>query len=66
MLAIYRLRCDRSFLVWPRSLTAVHDSSDMPVAYRHSSTGHFSTAPSPATPDADGLARGERGVARVA
>jgi hypothetical protein len=66
MLAFYRLRCDRSFLVWPRSLTAVHDSSDAPVGYRRSSMGHFSTAPFQATPDGDGLARGERGVASVA
>jgi hypothetical protein len=66
MLAFYRLRCDRSFLIWPRSLTAVHDGSDAPVGYRHRSTGHFSTAPSPATPEADALARGEQGVARVA
>jgi hypothetical protein len=66
MLAFYRLRCDRTFLVWPRSLTAVHDSSDVAVGHGRSSTGHFSTAPSPATPDADGLARGERGIARVA
>jgi hypothetical protein len=63
MLAFYRLRCDRSFLIWPRSLTAVHD---VPVGYRRSSTDHFSTTPSAATPEADGLARGERGVARVA
>jgi hypothetical protein len=66
MLAFYRLRCDRSFLIWPRSLTAVHDGSDAPVGYRRSSPGHFSTAPSPATPEADGLARRERAVARVA
>jgi hypothetical protein len=66
MLALYRLRCDRSFLVWPRSLTAVHDSSDVPVGYRRSSTGHFSTAPFQAMPDADGLVQGERGVASVA
>jgi hypothetical protein len=66
MLAFYRLRCDRSFLIWPRSLTAVHDGNDVPVGYRRSSAGHFSTTPSAATPEADGLARGERGVARVA
>ena len=66
MLAFYRLRCDRSFLIWPRSLTAVHDSSDVAVDSRRPSTSHFSTAPLQATPDADGLARGERGVARVA
>jgi hypothetical protein len=66
MLAFYRLRCDRSFLIWPRSLTAVHDGSDVPVGYRRSSTGHLSTVPSPAVPEADGLARGERSVARVA
>jgi hypothetical protein len=66
MLALYRLRCDRSFLIWPRSLTAVHDSGDAPVGYGRSSTSNFSTAPFPATPDADGVARGERGVARVA
>ena len=66
MLAFYRLRCDRSFLVWPRSLTAVHDGNDMPVEHRRYSTGHFSIAPSAATPEADGLARGERGVACVA
>jgi hypothetical protein len=66
MLAFYRLRCDRSFLIWPRSLTAVHDSSNAPVEYGRSSAGNFSTAPFPATPDADGLARGERAVARVA
>lgn len=66
MLAFYRLRCDRSFLIWPRSLTAVHDTSDVPVGHRRSSTGHFRTAPFQATSDADGLARGERGVARIA
>jgi hypothetical protein len=66
MLAFYRLRCDRSFLVWPRSLTAVHDSSDVPVDYRRSSPGHFSTARFLATPDTDGLAPDERGVAGVA
>jgi hypothetical protein len=66
MLAFYRLRCDRSFLIWPRSLTAVHDGSDAPVAYRRSSTGHFSTAPSPATTETDGLGHEERAVARVA
>jgi hypothetical protein len=66
MLAFYRLRCDRSFLVWPRSLTAVHDSSDVPVGHHRSSTGHFSTAPFQPTPDADGVARGERGVASAA
>ena len=66
MLAFYRLRCDRSFLIWPRSLTAVHDGSDVPVGNRHSSTAHFSTAPSLSAPEADGLVRGERGVARVA
>ena len=66
MLALYRLRCDRSFLIWPRSMTAVHDGNDVPVRHRRSSTGHFSTAPSAAPPEADGLARGERGVARVA
>jgi hypothetical protein len=66
MLAFYRLRCDRSFLIWPRSLTAVHDSSDVPVGHGRFSTGHFSTAASPAMPDADWLAPGERGIARVA
>jgi hypothetical protein len=66
MLAFYRLRCDRSFLVWPRSLTAVHDSSDVAVGYRPSSTGHFNAATLHATHDADGFAQGERGVARVA
>ena len=66
MLALYRLRCDRSFLIWPRSLTAVHEASGVPVDYRRSSTANFSTAPSPATPEADGFARGERSVARVA
>jgi hypothetical protein len=66
MPAFYRLRCDRSFLIWPRSLTAVHDSSVVAVGVGRSSTDHFSTAPFPAAPDDDGLARGERGVARVA
>jgi hypothetical protein len=66
MLAMYRLRCDRSFLIWPRSLTAAHDGSDVPVGYRRSSTAHFSTDSSPAKPEADGLTRGERGVAPVA
>lgn len=66
MLAFYRLRCDRSFLIWPRSLTAVHDGSDAPVGYSRPSTNHSSRAPAPATPEADGLARGQRGVARVA
>ena len=29
--AFYRLRCDHSFLIWPRSLTAVHNTNDTPV-----------------------------------
>jgi hypothetical protein len=66
MLAFYRLRCDHSFLIWPHSLSAVHDSSDVAVGYRRYSTGHFNPVPSHATPDAEGLAPGEHGVARVA
>jgi hypothetical protein len=61
MLAFYRLRCDRSFLIWPRSLTAAHDTSDTPVGSVRRPTGHFNPVPSQAPPT-----QGERGVARVA
>jgi hypothetical protein len=57
MFAFYRLRCDRSFLIWPRSLIAAHNSSDMPVGDLRGPTGHFNTVPSHAAPVADGPAR---------
>ena len=65
MLAFYRLRCDHSFLIWPRSLTALQNTSDAPVGSLRRSTGHFSTVPSHA-PAVAGATHGERGVASVA
>jgi hypothetical protein len=65
MLAIYRLRCDHSLLIWPRSLTALHNTSDAPVVTLRRLTGHFNTIPSRAPPVA-GPTQGERGVASPA
>ena len=62
MLALYRLRCDRSFLIWPRSLTAVHDTSDASVGPVRHPTGYFNTIQSNAPPVA-GRTHGDRGVA---
>jgi hypothetical protein len=63
MLALYRLRCDHSFLVWPRSLTALHNTSDLPVGSLRRPSGQFTTVPAPAPPLA-GPPRDER-AARV-
>jgi hypothetical protein len=65
MLAFYRLRCDHSFLIWPRSLTAVHNTNDTPVGPVRRPTGHFNTIQSSARP-LTGSTQGEPGVARVA
>jgi hypothetical protein len=62
MLAFYRLRCDRSFLIWPRSLTAVHNTGDTPAGSIRYPAGHFNTIQSGALPVA-GPTQGERGVA---
>jgi len=62
MLAFYRLRCDRSFLIWPRSLTAVHNTSGTPVGSVRGPTGHFNVIHSGALHVA-GPTQGERGVA---
>jgi hypothetical protein len=65
MLAFYRLRCDHSFLIWPRSLTALHNTGDAPVGSLRHPMRHFNTIPSHAAPVA-GPRQGERGVASVA
>jgi hypothetical protein len=56
MFARYRLRCDRSFLVRPRSLTGLHDVGDAAVGFPHYLTGHFSALPLQATAVANGTA----------
>ena len=63
MLAFYRLRCDHSFLIWPRSLTAVHNTNDTPAPDRR--PRDISILFSPVRP-LTGSTQGEPGVARVA
>ena len=64
MLAFYRLRCDHSFLIWPRSLTAVHNTNDTPMdpPPPHGTFQYYSVQCAALT----GSTQGEPGVARAA
>jgi hypothetical protein len=64
MFDIYCPSCDLTFLVWTRSLVALHNSSDGPIGLVRCPAGHFNVVRfhEPRRPVADDLEGGERGV----